>query len=189
MVGVSDHGEEPLRLSLLTDLALRSLMYLAANDGRARVSTSHIAQRFRISKFHLQKAVQALRKLGYVGITSGRFGGLSLAVPASNIRIGSVVATLESMGHLVNCNKGPCPLDGACPLKLPLDRPRGPFSSSSTSARLRMWCVVQPQTRSICFSERNFDASRANIRRLVIAAAALTARSYPSRLGAFCVLA
>jgi Iron-dependent Transcriptional regulator len=62
--GVSDHLEEPLRLSLQTDLALRSLMYLAANDGRARVNTSHIAQRFRVSKFHLQKAVQALRKLG-----------------------------------------------------------------------------------------------------------------------------
>jgi len=97
-------------------------MYLAANDGRARVSTSHIAQRFRVSKFHLQKAVQALRKLGYVGSTAGRFGGLSLAVPASSIRIGSVVAALESMGHLVNCNKGPCPLDGACLLKLALDR-------------------------------------------------------------------
>ena len=111
-----------MRLSLQTDLALRSLMYLAANNGRERVSTSHIAQRFRVSKFHLQKAVQALRKLGYVGSTSGRFGGLSLAVPASSIRIGSVVAALESMGHLVNCNKGPCPLDGACLLKSALDR-------------------------------------------------------------------
>jgi Rrf2 family transcriptional regulator, nitric oxide-sensitive transcriptional repressor len=127
MAGVSDHMEEPLRLSLQTDLALRSLMYLAANDGRARVSTSHIAQRFRVSKFHLQKAVQALRKLGYVGSTSGRFGGLSLAVPASGIRIGSVVAALESMGHLVNCNKGPCPLDGACLLKLALDRAERAF--------------------------------------------------------------
>ena len=96
-----------MRLSLQTDLALRSLMYLAANDGRTRVSTSQIAQRFRVSKFHLQKAVQALRKLGYVGSTSGRFGGLNLAVPASGIRIGRVVAALESMGQLVNCNKGP----------------------------------------------------------------------------------
>jgi Rrf2 family transcriptional regulator, nitric oxide-sensitive transcriptional repressor len=89
-----------LRLSLQTDLALRSLMYLAANDGGERVSTSHIAHRFRVSKFHLQKAVQELCKLGYVGSTSGRFGGLSLAVPASSIRIGTVVAALESMGHL-----------------------------------------------------------------------------------------
>ena len=102
-------------------------MYLAANDARARVSTSHIAQRFRVSKFHLQKAVQALRKLGYVGSASGRLGGLSLAVPASSIRIGSVVAALESMGHLVNCNKGPCPLDGACLLKLALDRAERAF--------------------------------------------------------------
>ena len=116
-----------MRLSLQTDLALRSLMYLAANNGRERVSTSHIAQRFRVSKFHLQKAVQGLRKQGYVDSASGRFGGLSLAVPASSIRIGSVVASLESMGHLVNCNKGPCPLDRACLLKLALDRAERAF--------------------------------------------------------------
>jgi DNA-binding IscR family transcriptional regulator len=61
------------------------------------------------------------------GSTSGRFGGLCLAVPASSIRIGSVVAALESMGHLVNCNKGPCPLDGACLLKLSLDRAERAF--------------------------------------------------------------
>ena len=102
-------------------------MYLAANNGRERVSTSHIAQRFRVSKFHLQKAVQGLRKLGYVDSTSGRFGDLSLAVPASSIRIGSVVASLESMDHLVNCNKGPCPLDRACLLKLALDRAERAF--------------------------------------------------------------
>jgi Rrf2 family nitric oxide-sensitive transcriptional repressor len=127
IAGVNDHQEEPLRLSLQTDLALRSLMYLAANNGRERVSTSHIAQRFRVSKFHLQKAVQGLRKLGYVDSTSGRFGDLSLAVPASSIRIGSVVASLESMGHLVNCNKGRCPLDRACLLKLALDRAERAF--------------------------------------------------------------
>jgi len=127
IAGVNDHQEEPLRLSLQTDLARRSLMYLAANNGRERVSTSHIAQRFRVSKFHLQKAVQGLRKLGYVDSTSGRFGDLSLAVPASSIRIGSVVASLESMGHLVNCNKGPCPLDRACLLKLALDRAERAF--------------------------------------------------------------
>jgi len=102
-------------------------MYLAANDGHSRVRTSHIAQRFGVSKFHLQKAVQALRRLGYVGSTSGRFGGLWLAVPASGIRIGSVVAALESMGHLVNRNKGPCPLGGACLLKLALDRAERTF--------------------------------------------------------------
>lgn len=116
-----------MRLSLQTDLALRSLMYLAANDGRSRVSTSHIAGRFGVSKFHLQKAVQALRKLGYVGSTSGRFGGLRLTMPASRIRIGTVMAALESMGHLVNCSKGPCPLGGACLLKSALDRAERTF--------------------------------------------------------------
>jgi len=127
MAGACWHLKEPLHLSLQTDLALRSLMYLAANDGHSRVRTSHIAQRFGVSKFHLQKAVQALRRLGYVGSTSGRFGGLRLAMPASGIRIGSVVAALESMGHLVNRNKGPCPLGGACLLKLALDRAERTF--------------------------------------------------------------
>ena len=127
MTGGRYHLEEPLRLSLQTDLALRSLMYLAANDGRSRVSTSHIAERFGVSKFHLQKAVQALRKLGYVGSSSGRGGGLNLAMPAAGIRIGAVVAALESVGRLVNCNKGPCPLGGACLLKSVLDRAERTF--------------------------------------------------------------
>ena len=52
MAGACWHLKEPLHLSLQTDLALRSLMYLAANDGHSRVRTSH-------TKFHLQKAVQA----------------------------------------------------------------------------------------------------------------------------------
>jgi Rrf2 family transcriptional regulator, nitric oxide-sensitive transcriptional repressor len=111
-----------LRLSLLTDLSLRALMYLAANDGRERVSTAQIAERFGVSKFHLQKAVQALRKLGYVGTTSGRLGGLSLAVPADRIRLGALVEALETIGHLVDCARGPCPLHGACLLKGALDR-------------------------------------------------------------------
>jgi Rrf2 family nitric oxide-sensitive transcriptional repressor len=96
-------------------------MYLAANRGRLRVTTTHIAERFGVSAFHLQKAVQALRKLGYLESTPGRLGGLTLAMPATGIRLGTVAASLESAGQLVDCGNGPCPLRGACLLKRALD--------------------------------------------------------------------
>jgi Rrf2 family nitric oxide-sensitive transcriptional repressor len=119
--------EKSLRLSLQTDLSLRALMYLAANDGRERVSTALIAERYGVSKFHLHKAIQALRRLGYVSTTPGRLGGLSLAMPADRIRLGTLVAELENVGHLVDCGRGPCPLRGACLLKGALDRAERTF--------------------------------------------------------------
>jgi Rrf2 family transcriptional regulator, nitric oxide-sensitive transcriptional repressor len=119
--------EERLRLSLQTDLSLRALMYLAANDGRGRVSTAVIAERYGVSKFHLQKAIQVLRRLGYVGTTPGRLGGLRLAMPADRIRLGALVAALEGVGCLVDCDRGPCPLRGACLLKGVLDRAERTF--------------------------------------------------------------
>ena len=119
----SNRGHAPKDAKALSLRAFETVKPFGGDVGNLRISSYAIELDLLLdSKSTLQKAVQALRKLGYVGSTAGRFGGLSLAVPASSIRIGSVVAALESMGHLVNCNKGPCPLDGACLLKLALDR-------------------------------------------------------------------
>ena len=135
----------------------------------------------------MQKAVQGLRKLGYVDSTSGRFGGLNLAVPASSIRIGSVVAALESMGHLVNCNKGPCPLDRACLLKLALDRAERAFFLELDQYSLAD--VVRGPTANVLDMLLSALLPRLESEHLIIAGAALTARSYPSRLAPFLALA
>lgn len=116
-----------MRLSLYTDLSLRTLIYLAGKSDVGPVSTPAIAERYGVSIHHLQKAVNGLRKLGYVRSTLGRSGGLELAVPAHTLKIGSLVAKLESRGCLVDCLRGPCPLAGACLLKVALDSAENAF--------------------------------------------------------------
>lgn len=111
-----------MRLSLYTDFSLRLLVYLAGvRDGKP-VSARVVAQKYRVSAHHMHKVAQGLRKLGYVESSSGRNGGLRLAMPAESLRIGDVVEAMEGRGHLVDCGRGPCGLQGACVLKVALDR-------------------------------------------------------------------
>ncbi len=96
-------------------------MYLAALEPGAWATTPRVAGAFGISLSHLQKSVQGLVRAGYVEALQGRAGGVRLARPASDIRIGAVVAELEGSGCLVECGRGPCPLAGVCLLKVALD--------------------------------------------------------------------
>jgi Rrf2 family nitric oxide-sensitive transcriptional repressor len=118
---LNENRERQLRLSLYTDFSLRLLMYLAASEPGAWVTTPNVAQAFGISLNHLQKSVQGLVRAGYVEALQGRAGGVRLARPAAAIRIGGVVAALEGSGCLVDCGRGPCPLAGRCVLKHALD--------------------------------------------------------------------
>ena len=111
-----------MRLSLYTDFSLRLLVYLAGTPDGKPVSAGVIARKYRVSAHHMHKVAQGLRKLGYVESLSGRNGGLRLAVPAASLRVGDVVEAMEGRGHLVECERGPCTLHGACILKGALDR-------------------------------------------------------------------
>ncbi len=111
-----------MRLSLYTDFSLRLLVYLAGvRDGKP-VSARVVAQKYRVSAHHMHKVAQGLRRLGYVESSSGRNGGLRLAVAAASLRIGDVVEAMEGHGRLVDCDRGPCGLHGACVLKAALNR-------------------------------------------------------------------
>ncbi|HMN71007.1 MAG TPA: Rrf2 family transcriptional regulator [Rhodoblastus sp.] len=116
-----------MRLSVYSDLSLRALMYLAGLEGGGLASTARIAERFGVSMFHLQKAIQGLRRLGYVTSLPGRNGGLRLARPAASIRVGALLGELEETGALVDCARGPCPLCGACSLARALDQAERAF--------------------------------------------------------------
>lgn len=111
-----------MRLSLYTDYSLRLLVYLAGVKDSKPVGAAVIAEKYRVSAHHMHKVAQGLRKLGYIESLSGRNGGLRLAVPADSLRIGDVVEAMEGRGQLVECEKGPCGLHGACSLKGALDR-------------------------------------------------------------------
>lgn len=117
-----------MRLTLQTDYALRMLMYLAANEGRASAET--MAERYAISRNHLVKVAAKLAELGFVITRRGRGGGLSLARPPADINVGAVVRAMESLGGFVECFDpltNTCPLAGHCGLQGALNLALGDF--------------------------------------------------------------
>lgn len=109
-----------MRLTLHTDYGLRVLMFLASEE---RATIGAIADHYDVSRNHLMKVVQRLVQLDLVASDRGRGGGLRLARPADEIRVGSVVRALEDVGSFVECfdpvtNR--CCLAPACGLRFAL---------------------------------------------------------------------
>lgn len=90
-----------MRLALHTDLALRTLMFLAAR--RQRSSISEIASFYRVSPGHLAKVAQRLGREGFIRSVRGVGGGIELARPPEEITIGEVVSRFEGSMHLLDC--------------------------------------------------------------------------------------
>lgn len=119
--------EPCVRLSLYTDYSLRLLVYLAGTRDGKPVSVSNIARKYAVSMHHMHKVAQGLRKFGYIESVSGRSGGLRLARPPESLSIGEIVEAMEGSGHMADCTRGPCALNGACLLKGVLDRAERAF--------------------------------------------------------------
>jgi Rrf2 family nitric oxide-sensitive transcriptional repressor len=90
-----------MRLTLHTDYGLRVLMFLAVSEERATIGA--IAGHYAISRNHLMKVVQRLVQLDLVASDRGRGGGLRLARPPGQIRVGAVVRALEDTDTFVEC--------------------------------------------------------------------------------------
>ena len=107
-----------MRLSVQTDYALRTLMFLAAKDGHH--SISEIARQYGISKNHLMKVAQRLAAEGFVESVRGRSGGLKLARSADALNVGSIVRIMEDTGTFVECfdlATNQCVITPACGLQ------------------------------------------------------------------------
>lgn len=117
-----------MHLDKFTDYALRVLMTLAVR-APARVPTSEIARLFGLSESHLSKVATQLVSDGFVISERGRNGGLVLARPAEEIRIGSVIRAIKRKDPVVECfgtNKS-CLILPACGLRDPLARAQEAF--------------------------------------------------------------
>jgi len=117
-----------VRLTAYTDYTLRTLMYLAVNDGRP-TTIAQIANAYRISEAHLMKIVHQLGVAGDIETTRGRNGGIRLAKPAAAIKLGTVVRRTEVDLELVPCFGDPesCGISSACLLKVVLDEALSAF--------------------------------------------------------------
>lgn len=117
-----------MQLTSFSDYALRVLMYAHAADDRL-VTIEEMASSYRISRAHLMKVVNALTRAGYLTAVRGRTGGVKLAKPAEEIRLGDVIRATEPDFALVECfsTGSMCVINGCCRLPVVLRRALGAF--------------------------------------------------------------
>jgi len=118
-----------MKLLTSTDFALRVLMRLSATPDE-HVSTHALARELVISRHHLHKIVQYLTEAGLVRTIRGARGGVMLARPASEIRVGEVIRSHEHDQALVECFRtdgGACNLLPRCHLRGMLDAAKNAF--------------------------------------------------------------
>jgi Rrf2 family transcriptional regulator, nitric oxide-sensitive transcriptional repressor len=109
-----------MRLTDWTDYTLRVLMYCGVQESGRLVTIAEMAQNYGLSRHHLTKIVNALARQGLLETVRGRSGGMRLARPASQIRLGAVVRAAEPDFRLVECfdkATDTCPLTPFCRLK------------------------------------------------------------------------
>lgn len=101
-----------MRLTRYTDYAMRVLLYLGAQPEGELTPIAKISRAYDISQNHLMKVVNDLVNGGYLESVRGRFGGVRLARPATEINIGAVIRHTEEGFELVDC--GTCVVATAC---------------------------------------------------------------------------
>lgn len=106
-----------MQLTRFSDLGLRVLMYLTQHQRDQAITIGEIAAQFDVPLNHLTKVVHRLGRLGWVTTLRGRRGGLRLARPATDIRVGEVVQAMEAHEQLIDCEGVGCRLAGTCGLR------------------------------------------------------------------------
>lgn len=107
-----------MKLALQTDYALRTLLYLATERGRATVG--ELAEFYAISVNHLGKVVHQLGRFGYVRNVRGPGGGIELIRAPGEISVGEVIRAFEGRNtHLLECvtKPGVCVIQPRCALR------------------------------------------------------------------------
>ena len=119
-----------MNLKLHTDYGLRVLIFLARADRRATIE--EMATQYDISKEHLTKVSRSLVRCGWLKATRGRGGGVSLAMPPSDIDVADVIGQLEDRGHVLACvdDALACVLEPGCRLRVKLMKAENAFYDS-----------------------------------------------------------
>ena len=138
-----------MRLLASTDIALRVLMRLAAGPPDRMFNVEMLSRELGgLSRDHLHKIVQDLAALGVVRTIRGAGGGVALAVPPDEIRVGTLIRQLEGDQPIVECFRadgGGCTLSAGCRLRGFLDSAREDFYRS-LDARTVADCLPRPLT-------------------------------------------
>jgi Rrf2 family nitric oxide-sensitive transcriptional repressor len=118
-----------VQLLLYTDYALRVLIYVGAHPDEP-IGAATIAAAYRISVDHVAKAAKALTRHGLLRATRGARGGVELAKPAREIRLGDVVRLFEAGRGPVECLReggAACRIEPGCRLRRAFQRAEAAF--------------------------------------------------------------
>jgi len=115
-----------MHLSKKAEYALRATINLgmAAEVGRATVSGAELAEVNRLPLKFIERILQELREAGIVETHRGKFGGYSLAKPASEIGIGQLVRLMDGRLAPICCASEnayqpcTCPDEAHCGLRM-----------------------------------------------------------------------
>lgn len=105
-----------MRLTIRSNLAMRTLMFCAVNPGRL-VRKHELADICNASENHLAQVINGLAQLGFINTQRGRAGGMELAHMPEAIGVGAVLRAFEGSLPLAECfdpDANTCPLAGAC---------------------------------------------------------------------------
>ena len=123
-----------MRLLASSDFALRILMLLGRQSRGQSLNVETIAGLLGgLSRNHLHKIVQELAGLGLVKATRGVGGGVSLAKPLADIRLGWLVRALEGDQAIVECFRqdgGWCVIEPGCRLRIMIAEAQDAFYDS-----------------------------------------------------------
>lgn len=118
-----------MQLTRYTDYGLRVLTFLAVRP-EPLATIEEISNAFEISRGHLMKVVHELGQAGFLETLRGRGGGIRLARPPEEIKIGDVVRRMEGRMVLVECfdpATNHCRIEPACGLRPILDEALAAF--------------------------------------------------------------
>jgi Rrf2 family nitric oxide-sensitive transcriptional repressor len=106
-----------MRLTTMTDYAMRLLMYVAQRPERL-CTISEVAGAYEISEAHLMKITHQLGRSGWLETVRGKGGGMRLAAAPADINLGAVVRSVEPDFDIVDCfaSETACLLTGHCRL-------------------------------------------------------------------------
>ena len=106
-----------MKLTTLTDYAIRMLMYVAQHPDRL-CTIAEVAQVYDISQAHLMKVTHRLAQTGWLETVRGKNGGIRLAKPPHEISLGRVIRDTENEVGLTECfgEGSACTLTGNCQL-------------------------------------------------------------------------
>ncbi len=100
-----------------SDYAVRALASLGADGGY--LGAAKIAQEQAVPFDFLQKILRKLKNAGFVEVKRGAGGGFTLAQPAADITLLSVLDTIQGPLAVSRCllENYTCPMESTCPVR------------------------------------------------------------------------